>query len=111
MVAAIAEIELPLGQWQELIPIFLENVQSDDAVLKVATLQAIGFVCEQTVSPFFPSRFLSSQQVADLFSPPFFKEPRSSGRSVRSHIDCSCCCGSKGRTEVSNASLLIETGC
>lgn len=72
MVAAIAEIELPLGQWQELIPIFLENVQSDDAVLKVATLQAIGFVCEQTVSPFFPSRFLSSQQVADLFFPPFF---------------------------------------
>lgn len=50
VIAAIAEIELPLGQWPELIPIFLENVQSDDAVLKVATLQAIGYVCEQTVN-------------------------------------------------------------
>ncbi|RKP07815.1 armadillo-type protein [Thamnocephalis sphaerospora] len=47
VVAAIAAIELPQNQWPELIARLLENVtSSDNAVLKRATLKAIGFVCE-----------------------------------------------------------------
>ncbi|KAJ8657351.1 hypothetical protein O0I10_006904 [Lichtheimia ornata] len=49
VVAAIAEIELPLGQWPDLIQVVLQNVTgSDNATLKVTTLQAIGYVCEAT---------------------------------------------------------------
>ncbi|KAI9255644.1 armadillo-type protein [Phascolomyces articulosus] len=49
LIAAIAEIELPLQQWPDLIRIVLENVtNTDNAALKMATLQAIGYVCEAT---------------------------------------------------------------
>ncbi|KAK1225996.1 karyopherin Kap95 [Marasmius sp. AFHP31] len=49
VVAAIAAVELPNGEWQDLIEILLGfvNNQSNSANLKIATLQAIGFVCEQ----------------------------------------------------------------
>jgi len=52
VVAAIAAVELPNGEWQDLIEILLGfvNNQSNNANLKIATLQAIGFVCEQIVS-------------------------------------------------------------
>lgn len=51
MIAAIAEIELPMGQWPELIRLLLDNVTStDNADLKTSTLEAIGYVCEATVS-------------------------------------------------------------
>jgi importin subunit beta-1 len=46
VVAAIAEIELPLGGWPDLINTMLENIQTNNAVLKQSTLQAVGFVCE-----------------------------------------------------------------
>lgn len=49
VVAAIAEIELPLGGWPDLINTMLENIQTNNAVLKQSTLQAIGFVCEAIV--------------------------------------------------------------
>lgn len=48
VVAAIAEIELPLGGWPDLIAIMLENISNGDATLKQSTLQAIGYVCEAT---------------------------------------------------------------
>ncbi|KAG2226727.1 hypothetical protein INT45_001074, partial [Circinella minor] len=49
VIAAIAEIELPLQEWPDLIRIVLENVtNTDNAALKMATLQAIGYVCEAT---------------------------------------------------------------
>ncbi|KAI9277599.1 armadillo-type protein [Sporodiniella umbellata] len=46
VVAAIAEIELPLGGWTDLINTMLTNIQTNDATLKQSTLQAIGYVCE-----------------------------------------------------------------
>ncbi|KAG2208221.1 hypothetical protein INT47_006076 [Mucor saturninus] len=48
VVAAIAEIELPLGGWPDLIRIMLDNISTDNATLKQSTLQAIGYVCEAT---------------------------------------------------------------
>lgn len=53
VVAAIAAIELPLGQWENLIPQLLELVgRSDNSGLRQATLQAIGYICESIVRPF-----------------------------------------------------------
>ncbi|EIN05909.1 ARM repeat-containing protein [Punctularia strigosozonata HHB-11173 SS5] len=47
-VAAIAAVELPHGQWPELIDILLGFVNDATNVnLRIATLEAIGFVCEQ----------------------------------------------------------------
>ncbi|KAI7868745.1 armadillo-type protein [Spinellus fusiger] len=49
VVAAIADIELPLNLWPELIHILLENVTvANDSDLKQSTLQAIGYICEAT---------------------------------------------------------------
>lgn len=50
MVAAIAEIELPAGRWGDLINVLLANIQTGDTSLKQSTLQALGYVCESTVS-------------------------------------------------------------
>ncbi|KAI9104858.1 karyopherin Kap95 [Phlyctochytrium arcticum] len=47
IIQAIAAIELPRGEWQELIPTMLENVtKSDNTKLKEASLQALGLICE-----------------------------------------------------------------
>lgn len=50
MIAAIAEIELPLNAWPDLITTMLANIQTTDSTLKQSTLQAIGYVCEAIVS-------------------------------------------------------------
>ncbi|CAG8614080.1 2754_t:CDS:10, partial [Ambispora leptoticha] len=51
VVAAIAAIELPQGQWPDLIKNMLESIQNtDNSQLKQATLTAIGFVCESIVT-------------------------------------------------------------
>lgn len=39
-----------MGGWPDLIRIMLENISTDNATLKQSTLQAIGYVCEATVS-------------------------------------------------------------
>jgi importin subunit beta-1 len=50
VVAAIAAVELPQGQWPDLIEILLGFVNNQpDPNLKVATLQAIGYICETIV--------------------------------------------------------------
>ncbi|OBZ74428.1 Importin subunit beta-1 [Grifola frondosa] len=51
VIAAIAAVELPVGQWSELIEVLLGFVnQPANTNLRIATLQAIGFVCE-TIKP------------------------------------------------------------
>lgn len=52
VVAAIAAVELPLGHWGDLIEILLGFVNSQtNSNLRIATLQAIGFICESIVGP------------------------------------------------------------
>ncbi|KAJ1953173.1 karyopherin Kap95, partial [Linderina pennispora] len=47
MIAAITAIELPRGQWPHVINTLLEQITTTTkANLKVASLQAIGFICE-----------------------------------------------------------------
>jgi len=51
VVAAIAAVELPNGQWDNLIEILLGFVNNQpNTNLKIATLQTIGFICESIVS-------------------------------------------------------------
>ncbi|SRR6266404_2213041 len=54
-VAAIATVELPHGQWPELIEILLRFVNTGTSVpLRQSTLSAIGFICESLVRLLFP---------------------------------------------------------
>ncbi|KAJ3482200.1 hypothetical protein NLI96_g7140 [Meripilus lineatus] len=57
VVAAIATVELPHGQWSEVIEVLLGfmNDQASTA-LRVATLQAIGFICESIKPEILTSR-------------------------------------------------------
>ena len=47
--AAIATVELPHGQWPELVELLLSFMGQSNVNLRVATLQAIGFICESIV--------------------------------------------------------------
>lgn len=51
-VAYIAVAELPAGQWKELIPLLVQNVigGTGTEMMKEATLEAIGYVCQEIVS-------------------------------------------------------------
>ena len=55
VVAAIAAVELPHEQWPELIGSLLGFVNNPQSApnLKIATLQAIGFICESIVCLFY----------------------------------------------------------
>lgn len=56
-VAAIANVELPVGQWPELIEILLGFVNNAaNTPLRIATLNAIGYICESIVRSFFHQR-------------------------------------------------------
>ena len=46
LIAAIASIELPRGEWPDLMPFLVESVASGSASLKQSSLTTIGFVCE-----------------------------------------------------------------
>ena len=46
LVAAIAAIELPRGEWPELMPYLVDSVASGSASLKQSSLTTIGFICE-----------------------------------------------------------------
>ena len=45
-VAAIAVIEVPAGQWPDIIPMLSQNSNSDDDNVKLASLVTLGFICE-----------------------------------------------------------------
>jgi hypothetical protein len=53
-VAAVAEAEMPQGQWDGLIPFLKNNVSSPDSNTRECTLQTIGYVCETIVSLYCP---------------------------------------------------------
>ncbi|CAF4758012.1 importin subunit beta-1 isoform X1 [Pieris napi] len=48
-VAYVAVAELPIGQWNDLIPILVENVTNaaSSELKKEATLEAIGYICQE----------------------------------------------------------------
>ncbi|CAG8433275.1 4156_t:CDS:10 [Diversispora eburnea] len=62
VICAISAIELPVGQWTDLMKHLLENITTTDKdSLKISTLITIGFVCEA-----IPSDILAAQSGAIL---------------------------------------------
>ena len=50
VVAAIATVEIPHGQWADVVSILLKFMDNaDNTNLRIATLQSIGFICESIV--------------------------------------------------------------
>lgn len=45
-VAAVSVIELPIGQWPEVITILTSNAFSEDINVRLASLLTLGFICE-----------------------------------------------------------------
>lgn len=45
-VAAIAVIEIPNGQWSDIIPLLSQNSNSTDINVRFASLHTLGFICE-----------------------------------------------------------------
>eukprot|EP01116_Phalansterium_solitarium_P013533 TRINITY_DN30919_c0_g1_i1.p1 TRINITY_DN30919_c0_g1~~TRINITY_DN30919_c0_g1_i1.p1 ORF type:complete len:857 (-),score=244.06 TRINITY_DN30919_c0_g1_i1:643-3213(-) len=48
VISKYAFIDLPRQQWNELIPALVANMQVDNVNLKQSTLEALGYVCEET---------------------------------------------------------------
>lgn len=46
LVAAVAAIELPIGQWYELLGILCTNAQHTNQQVKAASLMTLGYICE-----------------------------------------------------------------
>jgi len=56
VVAAIAAVELPVNEWQDLIETLLSFMgRTDNINLRISTLQTIGYTCESIVSLMFSS--------------------------------------------------------
>ncbi len=50
VLAKIAHIEVPRGLWPDLVQSLLQNMQQDSENLKQATLETLGYICEEIVS-------------------------------------------------------------
>jgi importin subunit beta-1 len=87
VVAAIAAIELPNHQWQDLISTLITAVTSGDLNTRVATLQCIGFICETIVR----ANIWSSSSITLLPLP----GSRYSQTPIERNLDRSCPRGSK----------------
>jgi hypothetical protein len=48
-IAAIAAIEIPRGEWPELMQTLLEGVQNGPKSLKLGSYKAVEFICESVV--------------------------------------------------------------
>ena len=47
LTAAIAAIEIPRGEWTELIANLCQNAGHQEHHIKLASLQTLGFICEE----------------------------------------------------------------
>jgi len=46
-VAAIASLEIPQGQWLNIIEVLAQQIQHDSRNIRLASLQTLGFICEE----------------------------------------------------------------
>ena len=47
VISAIAFVEVPRGEWFDMIEILAENTSHKDINIRIASITAIGFTCEQ----------------------------------------------------------------
>jgi len=43
-------LEHPLGKWQNLIPALVSNCYNDNQVFRLASIETLGFICEELTS-------------------------------------------------------------
>ena len=46
-VSAIAQIEIPMGQWPQLISVLTENSGNNDSQIKKSALQTLSFIVQE----------------------------------------------------------------
>ena len=70
VIAKVAAIELPTGQWPDLIQTLLANVgaQPPNTGLKQVTLEALGYICEELGK--IEADVLEQEQVKPSSGPP-----------------------------------------
>ena len=66
VIAKVAAIELPLKQWQDLIPKLLGSMSTGGTGLKESTLETFGYVCEEMGH--FDEVVLDQQQVNNVLT-------------------------------------------
>ncbi len=47
ILAVIASIELPRGEWGQIIDLLAENCSNEDLNIKIASITTLGYICEQ----------------------------------------------------------------
>lgn len=47
LIATIAQIDIPRGEWTELITILCTNSSHEDKQIKLTSLMTIGYICEE----------------------------------------------------------------
>lgn len=47
VVAAIATIEIPRKEWEELLPNLCQNAEHTDYNIRLASLTTLGYICEE----------------------------------------------------------------
>jgi importin subunit beta-1 len=53
-ISAIAGLEIPRGEWLELIGTLSECTQNSDLIVRESSLLTLGFICEEIESKFMP---------------------------------------------------------
>jgi hypothetical protein len=46
-VAAMAQIELPMGKWQNLISMLSQNASHDNQDVRKASIITLGYICDE----------------------------------------------------------------
>ena len=63
VIAKMAVIELPHGEWPDIISILLKNIQSPDSGVRASTLKTMGYMCEE-----LPADTLKQEQVNEVLT-------------------------------------------
>lgn len=64
VIASVAALEIPRGEWTDLITVLLNNVTTDQPNLKLASLQTIGYICESIVGLITPAGCAASEALS-----------------------------------------------
>lgn len=47
MIAAIASLEIPRGEWLDLLPNLSQNAEHEDFNIRMSSLTTLGYICEE----------------------------------------------------------------
>lgn len=50
MISSIATLEIPRNEWNDLIPLLIQNVNHQSIDVKKAAIITLGYICDQLVN-------------------------------------------------------------